>query len=184
MPPNILYDFFSVICNLLQYSSKFFLKKLVSNIFESHLLFWWWFKMCGVISVAWSIPVPLEVSCTQLWRSANLQYRKPTKKMWKLPLYTYPAWRLTVAETTVNNSLQFFLENLGRSIRFLWSVWRLLGASFCFLDHKRSFCFLDHKPSITNDKELNSLKGRIFTVTILSAEINTLRGFGDLHRVR
>jgi len=34
---------------------------------------------------------------------------------------------------------------------------------------------------ITNDKELNSLKGRIFTVTILSAEINTLRGLGDLH---
>ena len=35
---------------------------------------------------------------------------------------------------------------------------------------------------ITNNKELNSLKGQIFTVTILSAEINTLRGFGDLHR--
>jgi len=35
---------------------------------------------------------------------------------------------------------------------------------------------------ITNDKELNSLKGRIFTVTILSAEITTLRGFGDMLR--
>jgi len=35
---------------------------------------------------------------------------------------------------------------------------------------------------ITNDKESNSLKGRIFTVTILTAEKNTLRGFGDLHR--
>jgi len=35
---------------------------------------------------------------------------------------------------------------------------------------------------ITNDKELNILKGRIFTVTILSAAINTLRGFGDLHQ--
>jgi len=35
---------------------------------------------------------------------------------------------------------------------------------------------------ITNDMELNSLKGLIFTVTILNAEITTLRGFGDLHR--
>ena len=35
---------------------------------------------------------------------------------------------------------------------------------------------------ITSDKELNNLKGRIFTVTIVSAEITTLRGFGDLHR--
>jgi len=35
---------------------------------------------------------------------------------------------------------------------------------------------------ITNDKELNILKGRIFAVTILNAEINTLRGFGDLHQ--
>jgi len=35
---------------------------------------------------------------------------------------------------------------------------------------------------IRNDKELNSLKVRIFTVTILSAEIKTLRGVGDLHR--
>ena len=34
---------------------------------------------------------------------------------------------------------------------------------------------------ITNDKELNSLKRRIFSVTILSTEITTLRGFGDLH---
>ena len=42
--------------------------------------------------------------------------------------------------------------------------------------------FLTSNHWITNDKELNSLKGRIFTVTILSAEINTLRGFGDLHR--
>ena len=89
--------------------------------------------MCGVISVAWSIPVPPVVSCTQKWRSANLQYRKPTKKMWILALYTYPAWRLTIAETKANNSLQFFLEDLGRSIHFLWSVSRLLGAFFCFL---------------------------------------------------
>jgi len=48
MPPNILYDFFS----LIYYNTALdFLKKLVSNIFESHF-FYGGFKMCGVISVA------------------------------------------------------------------------------------------------------------------------------------
>ena len=45
-----------------------------------------------------------------------------------------------------------------------------------------NFFTLTSNHSITNNKESNSLKGRIFTVTILSAEITTLRGFGDLHQ--
>ena len=62
--------------------------------------------------------------------------------------------------------------------RIWWSRWKF----FYFGGVVEKFFFLTSNHWITNDKELNSLKGRIFTVAILSAEINTLRGFGDLHR--
>jgi len=44
-----------------------------------------------------------------------------------------------------------------------------------------NFFTLTSNQWITKDKELNILKGRSFTVTI-SADINTLRGFGDLYQ--
>ena len=74
------------------------------------------------------------------------------------------------------------IERTSRESRHVERIWWGRWKFFYFGDVVEKIFFLTSNHWITNDKELNSLKGRIFTVTILSAEINTLRGFRDLHR--